>query len=161
MNYTDKKTGERKSFPLSYVSWTDAWDVLHTLFQDPIVEIKQFPAFDKSGAPIDGVQVPYLETTRGVMVEVSVTIPDNGHTTTHKLQRFCIDTGNKPIEDPTGAEIQDNISRAFAICVALHGLGLHAYQGEDLPRDDSGNSNGNGSNGKKKLDPLETVPVVK
>jgi len=163
IRYIDKKTKEQKSLNLSYVSWTVAWERLFSLYPDATVETKQFPAFTKDGTRIEGMEVPYLETPRGVMVQVSVTIPNGkDKTIKHTVQRFCLEQGNNTIEDPTGAQVQDNISRAFAKCSALHGIGLYTYQGEDLPRDDDGNSNDNGSSGsdasaKTKIQPYKTI----
>lgn len=165
IKYVDKTTKENKSFPLSYVSWTVAWERLFSLYPDAKVETKQFPAFTKEGTRIEGMEVPYLETPRGVMVQVSVSIPNGkDKAIEHTVQRFCLEQGNNLIKDPDGAQIQDNISRGFAKCAALHGIGLYCYQGEDLPRDDAGNSNGNhnGSNGsgasaKAATQPFKTI----
>jgi hypothetical protein len=165
IKYVDKKSKEQKSFPLSYVSWTVAHERLFSLYPDAKVETKQFPAFTKEFQPIPGMMVPYLESPRGIMVEVSVSIPDGKDKfIEHTVQRFCLEQGNNLIEDPDGSQIQDNLSRAFAKCCAKHGIGLYAYMGEDLPKDDASNSNGNGngSNGngasaKSSIQPYKTI----
>lgn len=163
IKYVDKKTKEQKSFPLSYISWTISWERLFSLYPDAKVVTKQFPAFTKEGTRIEGMEVPYLETPRGVMVEVSVAIP-NGKDKfiEHTVQRFVLEQGNNSIADPDGSQIQDNTARAFSKACAKHGIGLYAYQGEDLPRDEAGNSNGNGANGApqpagSKVQPYKTI----
>ena len=132
-----KKPGGRE-FTLSYISWTDAWDTLFTNFPDAEVEIHEWPFCDKSDTWHPEIKVPYLDTPHGTLVQVTVTIPDKetGETRSHTVKRFCIDSKNETITTPSGSQISDNQLRAFAKCCAKHGLGLHAYQGEDLPRDD-------------------------
>lgn len=186
------KTKPGVEFTLSYISWTDAWDALHSLFrsEDIQIDIHDYPMqgedyrpllsqrMDDNGVTVGDVilkdiRVPYLETKRGVIVSVTVKIREpsgSGHWTSHNVTRFCIDTGNRDIKDPSGSDIQDNISRAFAKCCALHGLGLHAYQGEDLPRDAEVNPTeprkrtGGGANKRTSTAPTEgssTVPFPK
>ncbi len=44
-----------------------------------------------------------------------------------------IDNRNKPIINPDAFAINTSIMRCLAKAVALHGLGLYIYAGEDLP----------------------------
>ncbi|MGM9458240.1 DUF1071 domain-containing protein, partial [Lacticaseibacillus rhamnosus] len=44
-----------------------------------------------------------------------------------------LDNRNKPIEKPNAFQINTSIQRCLAKAIALHGLGLYIYQGEDLP----------------------------
>lgn len=54
----------------------------------------------------------------------------------HSVQHAVTDHRNKPIAQPTCADISNSIQRATVKAIALHGLGLSVYAGEDLPADD-------------------------
>lgn len=111
----EKKNG------LSYLSWAWAWQ--EVLKVDPAAtwEVKTY------GAP--GACVPYMMIGTSAMVHVSVTI--NG------LARDCMlpvmDHRNKAIANPDARNVSDSIMRCMVKAVAMHGLGLFIYAGEDLP----------------------------
>lgn len=44
-----------------------------------------------------------------------------------------MDYKNRPIPDPNAFEINTAMQRAFVKAIAMHGLGLYVYAGEDLP----------------------------
>ena len=44
-----------------------------------------------------------------------------------------LDGKNRPIPEPSCFEINASIQRALVKAIALHGLGLYIYAGEDLP----------------------------
>lgn len=44
-----------------------------------------------------------------------------------------LDARNKPIEIPNAFNINTSIQRCLVKAIALHGLGLYIYAGEDLP----------------------------
>ena len=44
-----------------------------------------------------------------------------------------LDARNKPIEMPSAFDINTSIQRCLVKAIALHGLGLYIYAGEDLP----------------------------
>ena len=44
-----------------------------------------------------------------------------------------LDNRNQSIEKPTAFQINTSLQRALAKCIALHGLGLYIFAGEDLP----------------------------
>ena len=48
-----------------------------------------------------------------------------------------LDNRNDPIEKPDAFQINTSLQRALAKCIALHGLGLYIYAGEDLPEPDA------------------------
>jgi hypothetical protein len=43
---------------------------------------------------------------------------------------------NQPIADPDSFQVNTAMQRALAKAIALHGLGLYIYVGEDLPPED-------------------------
>ena len=73
--------------------------------------------------------LPYLKTECGFFVEITVTV--NGVDATELYP--VTDHNNKTLTAPTASEINTNIKRCLAKAIALHGLGIHLYAGEDLP----------------------------
>lgn len=101
----------------SYLSW--AWAVKKLREVDPTAtwEVKRF----------DGV--PYLKTDCGYFVEVEVTVQGLPLSQIHPI----LNNQNKPIEKPNSFDINTSIQRCLVKAIALHGLGLYIYAGEDLP----------------------------
>lgn len=44
-----------------------------------------------------------------------------------------LDSKNRPIVEPTCFDLNTSLQRCLVKCIALHGLGLYIYAGEDLP----------------------------
>ena len=101
----------------SYLSW--AWAVKKLREVDPTAtwEVKRF----------DGV--PYLKTDCGYFVEVEVTVQGLPLSQIHPI----LNNQNKPITEPNSFDINTSIQRCLVKAIALHGLGLYIYAGEDLP----------------------------
>lgn len=101
----------------SYLSW--AWAVKKLREVDPKAtwEVKRF----------DGA--PYLKTDCGYFVEVEVTVQGLPLSQIHPI----LNNQNKPIAEPNSFDINTSIQRCLVKAIALHGLGLYIYAGEDLP----------------------------
>jgi Protein of unknown function (DUF1071) len=113
----------------NYLSWPYALSVLLKHHPEATWFAHEFPLYTKnSEVPI---VVPYLHTPIGYFVKVSVTID--------ALKRSqllpVLDHRNKPIEKPTTFDINTAIQRCLVKALALHGLGLYIYAGEDIPLD--------------------------
>ena len=48
-----------------------------------------------------------------------------------------LDNRNQSIEKPNAFQINTSLQRALAKAIALHGLGLYIFAGEDLPEPDA------------------------
>jgi hypothetical protein len=101
----------------TYLSWAWAVDVLKRNEPSATWEIIRF----------DGL--PYLKTDLGFFVEVAVTVQGTTLSQLHPV----LDNYNKPITKPNSFQINTSIQRALVKAIALHGLGLYIYAGEDLP----------------------------
>lgn len=108
---------ERKG-NLTYLSWAWAWAEV----------LKIDPTARYTVHEYDGLPLVYLRDGTA-MVKVSVEI--KGDIKTCLLP--VLDHKNKPIEDPNSFAVNTSIMRCLAKCIALHGLGLYIYAGEDLP----------------------------
>jgi len=75
------------------------------------------------------VLVPWMETPLGFFVEVEVRAGGVTRSQIHPV----LNANNQPIAKPTAFEINTSIQRALVKAIALHGLGLNVYAGEDLP----------------------------
>jgi hypothetical protein len=111
-DHTEKKGS------LTYLSWAWAWAEV----------LKIDPAARYTVHEFDGLPLVYLKDTTA-MVKVSVEI--KGDIKTCLLP--VLDHRNKPIQNPDSFAVNTSIMRCLAKCIALHGLGLYIYAGEDLP----------------------------
>jgi hypothetical protein len=112
--HVEKKNG------YSYVSWPFAVAELRKRHPTATWEVVRF----------DGL--PYLKTELGYFVEVKATVEGVSLSQIHPV----LDNRNAPIKVPTTFHINTSIQRALVKVIALHGLGLFVYAGEDLPEED-------------------------
>ena len=108
----------------SYLSWPFAVKTLAERYPDASWEVRRFPL-----ASDHDVLVPYMETPAGYFVEVEVTVNGITRSQIHPV----LNNANKPIPSPNAFDINTSIMRCLVKAIALHGLGLHIYAGEDLP----------------------------
>jgi len=107
---------ERKG-QFSYLSWPFAVSQLRQFDETATWEVRRF----------DGL--PYLATDCGTFVEVAVTVRGVTLSQIHPV----LDSRNKPLQAPSVFDINTSIQRCLVKAIALHGLGLYIYAGEDLP----------------------------
>ncbi len=119
-----------KKGQLTYLSWVFAHAEMKKVDENAITTYHEFP-YIVGDRIVEGVMVPYLLTAQGAMVKVSVTI--KGKTETEWLP--VMDHKNQTMMQPKATDINKAHKRCFAKAVALHGLGLYVYAGDDLPED--------------------------
>ncbi len=78
---------------------------------------------------VKGNKQPYMQTQAGCFVKVSLTVDGITREQVHPV----LDNRNQPIKEPNAFEINTSIQRCLAKAIALHGLGLYIFAGEDLP----------------------------
>lgn len=110
INVNDKT---EKKQNLTYLSW--AWAVDQLLRVDPHATWR----YDE----------PKLFGNGTLMVFCTVTACGKSMT----AQLPVMDHRNKPIPDPDAFSVNTAMQRCLAKAIALHGLGLYIYAGEDLP----------------------------
>lgn len=114
---------------LSYLSWANAWAEFKKIYPDATYELKKF----------DGL--PYVhDSDTGYMVFTSVTADG----VTYDMWLPVMDARNKTLMNATMFDINKTIMRCFAKNLAMFGLGLYIYAGEDLPEDEQGAKSGDG-----------------
>jgi hypothetical protein len=107
---------ERKG-DFAYLSWPYAVAQLRLADPQASWEVRRF----------DGL--PYLRSEAGYFVEVAVSVQGITLSQIHPV----LDAKNRPLAEPTAFDINTSIQRCLVKAIALHGLGLHVYAGEDLP----------------------------
>ena len=107
--HTEKKNN------LTYLSW--AWAVDQLLMQDPA-------ATWSYGEPV----------SFGETLMVFCTVTAFGKSMTAQLP--VMDYRNKAIPKPDSMAVNTAMQRCLAKAIALHGLGLYIYAGEDVPEED-------------------------
>ena len=131
-----KKTGKTS---LSYLSWSWAWAEFKKVCPAATYEIKKFD--DGKGK-----LVPYLyDNSLGIMVFTSVTVDDithemwlpvmDGANKAMKFDSYTYKTkfGEKTVEPASMFDVNKTIMRCLVKNLAMFGLGLYIYSGEDLP----------------------------
>lgn len=112
---------ERKG-NLSYLSWAWAW--AEVLKYDPAA------TWVAHNYGPEGSQQPCMWIGETAMVHCSVTIKGQ--------RRECMlpvmDNKNNAVKNPDARKISDAIMRCMTKAIAMHGLGLYIYAGEDLPQ---------------------------
>lgn len=133
-----KKTG---STELTYLSWAWAWAEFKKIYPDATYEIKTF-------ADENCVQKPYMyDANTGYMVMTSVTVGD----LTYDMWLPVMDSSNKAmksesykymtkkgeftVDSATMFDVNKAIMRCLTKNLAMFGLGLYIYAGEDLPEE--------------------------
>lgn len=134
--YTEKKNG------LTYLSWANAWAEVKKIYPDAQYTIKRF-----------GNSLPYVyDEDTGYMVFTDVTIEGltyemwlpvmDGANKSMKKTAYKYQTkyGEKTVEPATMFDINKTIMRCLVKNLAMFGLGLYIYAGEDLPETEKENT---------------------
>ena len=98
---------------LTYLSWAWASQTLMENYPDSTYEYGA-PA----GMTNDTAEVNVAVTVEGV---------------THRMWLPIMDNRNKSIVNPTTRDVSDARMRCLVKCIAMFGLGIYIYAGEDLP----------------------------
>ena len=106
----EKKNG------FSYLSWAWAWDQLMRLDPDASYDYPDPKTFGET-----------------MMVYCTVTAFGKPRTAHLPVMNYK----NQPIPNPNAFEVNTAMQRCFVKAIALHGLGLYIYAGEDVPQTDN------------------------
>lgn len=135
LNVNDK-TEKRKqgSTELTYLSWSFAWAEFKKVYEDATYEVVKNPQglpyfYDDSGA------MCYTKVTAGgITHEMWLPVMD-GANKAMKKESYEYDTkfGKKKVEAYTMFDVNKTVMRCLVKNLAMFGLGLYIYSGEDLP----------------------------
>jgi hypothetical protein len=137
LNSIDVNSKVEKKSGLTYLSWAYAWAEVKKLYPSAHYEIQR---------NTDGLPYVYDKNT-GYMVSTVVTIDDVSHEMwlpvmdgANKAMKaesyeYATKYGNKTVEAATMFDINKTLMRCLTKNLAMHGLGLYIYAGEDLPEE--------------------------
>jgi len=111
--FTEKKGN------FTYLSWAIAWKHFIKTYPNATYEIKK----NALGLPLFG------DNKLGFMSYTTVTVGD----ITHEMWLPVLDMRNKPLMQPNTFDINKTVMRCLTKNLAMFGLGLYIYAGEDLP----------------------------
>ena len=114
----DIKDMIEKKGKYSYISWAMAWSALCDIYPDATME----KHCNEHGFPV------FKDENGWCFTKVTVTV--NGKSITEMLP--VLNNFNKPIKNPDSMDINSSLQRCLAKAIALHGLGVHVYSGEDI-----------------------------
>jgi hypothetical protein len=111
--YVEKKNG------LTYLSW--AWAVDQLLMQDPTA------TWEYAEPKMFGHTMMVFCTVNAFGVSRTAQLPVMNH-------------HNQAVDNPDSFQVNTAMQRCLAKAIALHGLGLYIYNGEDLPPSEEGDA---------------------
>lgn len=119
------KTKEKLGF--TYLSWSHAWKAVKEVYPD--TSFKVYPQIMDAF----GNTRPWHTDSISGWVQVGVTIQNEEIVETLPI----LDMKNQPIpaDKVTSLSANKAIKRCLVKCIAMHGLALNIYQGEDVPED--------------------------
>ena len=115
INVNDKT---EKKGSLTYLSWAYAWAEFKKVYPEATYKVNEFDGTFCSG-----------NEKMGYMVQTQVTAGDR----TYEMWLPVMDMRNNAILQPKMTEINKTIMRCLTKNLAMFGLGLYIYAGEDLP----------------------------
>ena len=126
-----------KKDKLSYLSWSYAWAELKKIYPDATYRVCK----DESGRCYFGDEnIGYMVytsvTAGGLTYEMWLPVMDNNNKAM-KLNAYTYATryGDKTVEAISMFDINKAVMRCLTKNLAMFGLGLYIYAGEDLPED--------------------------
>lgn len=126
-----------KKDKLSYLSWSYAWAEFKKIYPDATYSVRK----DENGRCYFGDEnIGYMVytsvTAGGLTYEMWLPVMDNNNKAM-KLNAYTYATryGDKTVEAISMFDINKSVMRCLTKNLAMFGLGLYIYAGEDLPED--------------------------
>lgn len=128
---TEKKNG------LTYLSWAWAWAEFKKAYPTAEYEVVKFNGLPYAYDEKTGYMVYTKVTADGVTHEMWLPVMDSANHSM-KSERYEIQTKYKkvPVEPATMFDVNKTIMRCLTKNLAMFGLGLYIYAGEDLPEEE-------------------------
>lgn len=119
---------------LTYLSWAWAWAEVKKVYPDAQYEIEKFNGLPYVFDELTGYMVYTKVTIEGITHEMWLPVMDTANKAM-KATPYTYQTkyGEKTVEAATMFDINKTIMRCLTKNLAMHGLGLYIYAGEDLP----------------------------
>jgi len=111
---------ERKG-QMDYLSWANAWHMLKQNYPEATRNVYEDPATGWN----------YFTDGRSAWVKVGITV--NGMEHIDYLPVMDYRNNSLPVDKVTATDVNKTIQRSTAKAIAMHGLGLSLWTGEDVP----------------------------
>lgn len=135
INVNDKVEKKDK---LTYLSWAHAWAEVCKNYPDADYEIVMFNNLPYTYDPHTGYMVFTNVTIDGKTREMWLPVMDgNNKAMKHEAYTYTTKYGSKTVEAATMFDINKTLMRCLTKNLAMFGLGIYIYAGEDLPESDS------------------------
>lgn len=121
---------------LTYLSWAWAWAEVKKAYPEANYEIVKFDGIPYAYDPNTGYMVYTRVTIEGITHEMWLPVMDNQNKAM-KAEPYQIQTKYKTITVPAATmfDVNKTIMRCLVKNLAMFGLGLYIYAGEDLPEE--------------------------
>lgn len=129
--YVEQKNG------LNYLSWAYAWAEFKKHYPDATyIVMKDENGKPYFGDPDIGYMVYTSVTAGGLTYEMWLPVMDNNNKSlkAHSY-KFATRSGDRTVEAMTMFDVNKAVMRCLVKNLAMFGLGLYIYAGEDLPED--------------------------
>ena len=129
--YVEKKNG------LSYLTWSYAWAEFKKIYPDATYEVMK----DAEGRCYFGDEdIGYMVYTSvsagGITYEMWLPVMDsNNKAMKRSPYKYATRNGERSVEAMTMFDVNKTVMRCLVKNLAMFGLGLYIYAGEDLPED--------------------------
>jgi len=126
-----KDTGKVK---LTYLSWAWAWAEVKKAYPDATYEIEKFNGIPYAYDPLTGFMVYTKVTIEGITHEMWLPVMD-GNNRAMKSEPYEVKTkyNTFTVQPATMFDVNKTIMRCLVKNLAMFGLGLYIYAGEDIP----------------------------
>lgn len=140
LNAVNVAQDKKEKTGLSYLPWSKAWEILKQHYPDASYEVERF---DNKPWQYDenlGYMIHTSVTIEGVTQSMFLPVMDASNMAM-KSQPYTYTTGSgdkkktKTVEAATMRDISDATMRCLVKNIALFGLGLNFYYGEDISRE--------------------------
>jgi len=106
---------------MDYLSWANAWQMLKQNYPNATREVYEDPQTGWN----------YFTDGRSAWVKVGIKVNDLEHIDYLPIMDFR--NNSVPIDKVTSTDVNKTIQRSTAKAIAMHGLGLTLWTGEDVP----------------------------
>ena len=110
-----------KKGSLSYLSWTWAYSQLLDVYPNSFYEFSENTVYPDGSVEVHCTVTVVCSTNSEKSVSRSMWLP-------------VMDNRNNAVINPNARQVSDTKMRCLVKCIAMHGLGIYIYAGEDLPQ---------------------------
>lgn len=153
---------DRKGNPLRYLSWSHAWKEIKRRCPDASYEVKMFGSAENplpyAGDPDVGYMVYTEVTIENETIQMWLPVLDGANRT---LKAKPYQKNNNQVQAINMFDVNKTIMRCLAKNIAMFGLGISVYAGEDLPEtsDEKISSNNKVEANQNKVD-TKTIEIL-